>query len=336
MIRLLSLLLVSGLVLACSAEPTITDGLQKTIDSGGETGGGAVVFADTHNDADEDAPELEFDVPGQTTGQTTGGTTGGTTGATDAGDAGETPTDLGSEEDTGPLCVPGSSCTEVNQFGTCHGLTACSDTGVPSCMAMIPSEEICNQIDDNCNGLVDEGEVCGPEGCPDGSACEPGDSDAQNEACGKCGERSRVRDCTDDCAWGPWGDWTACAGGGTCTPGEKETQTEGCGNCGKKTRTRTCDNSCGWSGWSAWSGCGGQGACSPGAKTAGGCDACSEKTCNSQCNWAGCKLKAGSECEWEEGSNWKCCGSGKWHFCLPPVYGCKWSSQCAACTGCGC
>ena len=47
-------------------------------------------------------------------------------------------------------------------------------------------------------------------------------------------------------------------------------------------------------------------------------------------------LKPGAQCEWEKGTNWKCCGGGKWHFCLGPSYGCIWSDPCIACSGCGC
>ena len=150
--------------------------------------------------------------------------------------------------------------------------------------------------------------------------CVPG---AQgNEACGNCGTRTRT--CDQD---GNWGAWGACGGEGPCAPGQAEDRA--CGDCGAQ--SRTCGNDCAWSGWGA---CGGEGACTPGATRAGGCDPCAQEVCNNQCRWGACALRPGSECEWQEGTHFRCCSPGHWQFCLPNS--CVWSDQCASCSGCGC
>ena len=61
-------------------------------------------------------------------------------------------------------CNPGrdgvtNTCDVTNTLGTCTGMETCS--GATStwmgCTAMTPMMEICNGMDDNCNGMVDEG-----------------------------------------------------------------------------------------------------------------------------------------------------------------------------------
>ncbi len=47
------------------------------------------------------------------------------------------------------------SCENTNEMGTCVGNLICVN-GVESCDARIPSVEVCNGIDDNCNNEVDE------------------------------------------------------------------------------------------------------------------------------------------------------------------------------------
>ncbi|MFO0686852.1 MAG: putative metal-binding motif-containing protein [Sandaracinus sp.] len=67
--------------------------------------------------------------------------------------------------------------TAVNQAGmtvTCEGGTDCDDTDPDVSPNGI---EVCNAIDDDCNGLVDDGDVCGmtgPDGCSTATALTPG------------------------------------------------------------------------------------------------------------------------------------------------------------------
>ena len=274
---------------------------------------------------------------------------------------------------------PDGECEITNSWGSCPGLFTTTESGETICIGPAPMDELCNNLDDDCDGEVDEENcsVCGTaDACepnsteedlqecgacssrirtracdgfcrwsdwspwsdctePGGSGdCLPGDPGEEQQPCGNCGNQTRSRSCTDECSWGEWADWSACADQGACAPGQTEEASEGCGNCGSRTRKRTCTDQCQWGGWGDWGACNNQGACSPGQTTDGGCDKCAQKSCNSSCQWGSCALKPGSQCEWQEGKNWECCGSGKWHFCLPST--CQWSPTCAPCTGCGC
>jgi len=163
------------------------------------------------------------------------------------------------------------------------------------------------------------------------------DFDVENDDCGECGAgvRSRTRPCDlETCEWGDWGEWGVCA----CAP-EAQTDDDSCGNCdlGTRSRSRTCStDTCTWSAWSGWTTCSGGGVCSAGARRENAsCDLCAEEVCSSRCRWEGeCVLAAGSECFWEEGTNWRCCGANRWQFCLPST--CRWSTDCASCATCGC
>ncbi len=63
-------------------------------------------------------------------------------------------------------------CTETNAFGTCSGSRACGDEGLGACVVEGATVELCNGLDDDCDGNVDEGiaaGVCTPEQA--GNAC---------------------------------------------------------------------------------------------------------------------------------------------------------------------
>ena len=254
-----------------------------------------------------------------------------------------------SEPGTGP-CDDGDPCTAADhcEGGVCVGILQdpCDPdpcNGAGECTAGASEDEVkpCGDCGTSLRTRVCT-EACawgtwgewGP--CTDEGPCTPWDTDAEDAACGMCGKKTRTRSCNDLCQWEAWGAWSACSGEGVCSPGQTDLDQDGCGNCGTRTRTKTCDDLCQWGSWGAWGACSGQGVCSPGAKQDGGCDVCKEKLCNSSCQWGGCQFKPGANCEWQNGSNWKCCAPGMWHFCLPPVYGCVWSSDCVTCSGCGC
>ncbi len=47
-------------------------------------------------------------------------------------------------------------CSNISDFGTCEGLRTCKLTGLSVCDAKTAELEICNGIDDNCNGEIDD------------------------------------------------------------------------------------------------------------------------------------------------------------------------------------
>jgi hypothetical protein len=65
-------------------------------------------------------------------------------------------------------------CEVGNDWGTCQGKRVCASDGLQPCDALLPSEEVCNGLDDDCNGEVDEGHFDGEEyqsPCDDGNNC---------------------------------------------------------------------------------------------------------------------------------------------------------------------
>ncbi len=82
--------------------------------------------------------------------------------------------------------------------------------------------ELCNHIDDDCDGLTDEDFNCDP-------------TTIGTEPCGFCGSRQRT--CGADCMWPA--DWSECAGSKTCQPGTLLTCETGCGN-------HVCTDGCEW------------------------------------------------------------------------------------------
>jgi len=72
---------------------------------------------------------------------------------------------------TGIECSGGGQPCDTGKQGICAaGITQCSSSGV-TCQEISPPAptETCNGVDDNCNGMVDEGAVC-----PDEEVCDQG------------------------------------------------------------------------------------------------------------------------------------------------------------------
>ena len=75
----------------------------------------------------------------------------------------------------------GTDCTVTTAWGTCPGERECVATGLSDCSAATPQAEACNNVDDDCDGDVDEGlsgqacEVTNEHGsCPGQQACAGG------------------------------------------------------------------------------------------------------------------------------------------------------------------
>lgn len=53
-----------------------------------------------------------------------------------------------------------TTCYLENEFGTCFGQRHCTEDGLTQCDAPEPLPETCNEVDDDCNGLVDDVDGC--------------------------------------------------------------------------------------------------------------------------------------------------------------------------------
>lgn len=49
-----------------------------------------------------------------------------------------------------------TDCYKTNEIGSCTGVRQCAEGQLEQCSALSPSEEICDGVDNNCNGVVDE------------------------------------------------------------------------------------------------------------------------------------------------------------------------------------
>ncbi|GMV44067.1 MAG: hypothetical protein AMXMBFR64_57830 [Myxococcales bacterium] len=224
----------------------------------------------------------------------------------------------------------GTPCQPQSTEGCVTGVTACAPGGQGTICEehQTGGTEVCNGKDDDCDGETDEG-----------FACKPGELQSEKQPCGSCGTQMRSKVCVATCTWGEWGDWSSCSSEGECKAGQPQTESKqvACGNCGTKTqtRTRTCSDVCTWGEWGPWQdsgSCGGQGVCSPGSTGATqGCGSCGggtqKQTCTSSCQWTwgACSDTGGCQCAWNNGTNWRCCGTHKWQFCLKSGV---WSTDC--------
>ena len=116
---------------------------------------------------------------------------------------------------TSMQCIPGSgecacsqtsvklalstTCSVSNDFGTCEGLRVCTEDGLTDCDAPAPAEEVCDGVDNDCDGVVDGDGLCdddsvctadscgGADGCVyevlEGLACDDGTACTEGDFC---------------------------------------------------------------------------------------------------------------------------------------------------------
>jgi hypothetical protein len=226
-------------------------------------------------------------------------------------------------------CMPGScdppaeGCTGVDD--DCDGMidetvecsagtpractTSCGSAGSQVCSASCtygactPPAEICNGVDDDCDGTVDNGFTCVP-GAPGTctTSCSTPGTRTCTAACtwGTCTPPVEACNSADDDCDSMCDETFACCAG---TAGACMTT---CGTVGN----RNCSASCGWS------------ACSPPAESCNGID----DDCNSVCDdgFACCAGRTGA-CTTMCGSTGSrlCSGSCAWGSCTPPAEICN-------------
>jgi MYXO-CTERM domain-containing protein len=136
---------------------------------------------------------------------------------------------------TGLVCAGGGEPCDTKLQGACAlGRTDCSEAGKPGqCRQVVkPNQETCDNVDNDCNGMVDDGDLC-PKGkvcdhgscvaacgtgefrCPTDLACDAGfcvDPKCQGKVC-EMGKACRAGECVGAC------DGVTCPSGQECQLG---------------------------------------------------------------------------------------------------------------------
>ena len=140
-----------------------------------------------------------------------------------------------------------SPCEVTNEFGVCAGKRVCTAEGLSLCDAAVAGEEICDGVDNDCDGEVDEPDLVQGkylELCDDGNACTldtcggEGGCEHQDSEGGECAD-------SDACTVGDHCEAGACVGlpvvcddGNPCT----DDLCDGFGGCASEHNLAPCDD----------------------------------------------------------------------------------------------
>ena len=177
--------------------------------------------------------------------------------------------------------------------GSCKGNRTCTTKGLSECVAAPPEPETCNGLDDNCNGLTDEGS------CDDNNACTLDNCDGKSACSHKALDGTVCDDgsaCTDDdkCQLGVCipGSAKNCDDKNICTKDQCDA-VKGCAHTPDEGAPCDDDNACTLGDVCA------QGQCQSGvSKVCKSPDGCTKATCglsDGKCSYA--KVAEGTPCD---------------------------------------
>ena len=108
-------------------------------------------------------------------------------------------------------------CESANEFGTCQGQRACTELGLSVCDALTPATDLCDGLDNDCDGELDVGTCDDDNSCTDDSCA--GEAGCLNEPLdqGTCDDGNPCT-VTDHCSGGECvGTVVVCDDGNPCT-----------------------------------------------------------------------------------------------------------------------
>jgi hypothetical protein len=232
-----------------------------------------------------------------------------------------------------PICLDGR-CVECRTDGECDPGRRCDDDE-RCAAACVPAAELCNGLDDDCDGTPDE------------DCTEPSAACAVDAACAGAGERrfcdparAACVECLED---GHCGTGERCADGACVLP------VPGCGDgaCGSDESCTTCPADCGGCPWCGDGTCGAGETCAACPDDCGSCTACGDGRCDAEESCSACPADCGAcggcgdgTCDATEtcascpADCWPCevCGNGT---CEPSETCASCPADCPGCVECG-